>query len=147
MDLLPRDVLLLLTRSLTLFTSLHLRLDSLRHCRPKRGKEKVGQESDDTEEKPGSASAVCASRILRLFSVLSFTVYHNFLELKVEPKQEPVLQQSTLRVARTSRAMQDKTTRTSDLFDYLPSTDWFSPAGRRDRAPVGGAARTFLHGN
>ena len=84
---------------------------------------------------------MCASRILRLFSVLSFTVYHNFLELKVEPKQEPVLQQSTLRVARTSRAMQDKTTRTSDLFDYLPSTDWFSPAGRRPPRPRTGWRR------
>ena len=127
MDLLPRDVLLL-THSLT--HSVHLiALDSLRDCRapPKRGKEKVGQESDDTEEKPGSASAVCTSRILLLFSVLSFTVYNNFLETRTS---------LATKHSASSEAMQDETTRTSDLFDYFPSTDWFSPAGR-DRAPVG----------
>ena len=48
--------------------SVHLiALDSLRHNRrpraPNREKEKVGQESDDTGEKPGGASAVFTSRI------------------------------------------------------------------------------------
>ena len=140
MDLLPRDVLLL-THSLT--HSVHLiALDSLRDCRapPKRGKEKVGQESDDTEEKPGSASAVCTSRILLLLSVLSFTVYHNFLELKVEPKQEPVLQQSTLRVARQCKTRQHGPVTSSTTFHQL--TGSVLPAATAHRL-----ARTFLHGN
>ena len=87
-SVIPRSDVPLLTRSLT--HSVHLiALDSLRHHRrpraPNREKEKVGQESDDTEEKPGSACpAVFTSRI-RLFSLLFLTIY--YLLPRIESKQ------------------------------------------------------------
>ena len=86
-SVIPRSDVPLLTRSLT--HSVHLiALDSLRHHRrpraPNREKEKVGQESDDTGEKPGSASAVFTSRI-RLFSLLFLTIY--YLLPRIESKQ------------------------------------------------------------